>query len=312
MKKLYVIVLITGCMALADTSDMRRRYSGRELARSRPDLFTRDQIADMMIAVEQEPEIQSIKTIGQFIAHIESKLAGYQSLLKKIEQRQANDREGTEEKFEAERAKGGPEYDGLPPYVFYERDKAHLRKKIQNAENELSILQSCSMSSSTTKQSTLVPEGFYDDFLRACSNYDVAVSHIPALEHGEQFDMDTRSLRMVLQQFEKLKLKHKQLAKPNSFSKSEDEALYKFFEGVESLLHSVIYLVGPSRIRKIKNIKVIDMHAKKALASDEPGIILMKILKDKIGVVARFNGRYATMLDDVAAIIERHLNMCFY
>lgn len=143
MKTLHAILLIASCMMRADTSDIKKRYSDRELARFRPDLFTRDQIADMAL-VRSEPEMQSIETREQFIAHIESKLAQYQSLLKKVEQRQASDREGTKEKFKAERAKGGPQYDGMPPYVYYEKDKAHLRKKIQNAEKKLSILQSCS------------------------------------------------------------------------------------------------------------------------------------------------------------------------
>lgn len=143
MKISYMILSIASCLVLADTSDIKRRYSDRELARFRPDLFTRDQIADMAL-VKSEPEIQSIETIEQFIAHSESKLAQYQSLLKKVEQWQASDREGTKEKFKAERAKGGPQYDGIPPYVYYEKDKAHLRKKIQNAEKKLIILQSCS------------------------------------------------------------------------------------------------------------------------------------------------------------------------
>ncbi len=134
---------IISCQVFADTLDIKRRYSDREIARFRPDLFTRDQIADMALVKPEEPEMHNIETRGQFIAHIESKLAQYQSLLKKVEQIQASDREGTKEKFKVERAKGGLEYDGFPPYVSYERDKAYLRKKIHRAKNKLSILRSC-------------------------------------------------------------------------------------------------------------------------------------------------------------------------
>jgi len=143
MKRLPAILLIANCVMCADTSEIKRRYSDREMALARPNLFTRDQIAEMAI-VKPEPEVQTIATIEQFIAHLESKRAQYESLLKRVEQKQANDREGTEEKFKAERAKGGPQYDGMPRYVSYEKDKAKLCKKIQNTENELSILRSCS------------------------------------------------------------------------------------------------------------------------------------------------------------------------
>lgn len=142
MKTLYVILLVASCPVLADISAIKRRYSDREMALRRPGL-TAEMLANLAI-VEPEPEIPSIATIEQFIAHLESKLAQYKSLLQRVEQTQANDREGTEEKFKAERAKGGPQYDGPPPYVGYERDKAKLRKKIQNTENKLSILRSCS------------------------------------------------------------------------------------------------------------------------------------------------------------------------
>jgi hypothetical protein len=96
-------------------------------------------------AVRGEPEqIPVIKTVNQFIKHIESKLARYQKMLKQVEQEQARNREGTEEKFEAERAKGGPQADGPPAWIFYEKRKEKLNKKIQNAESKIGILKKCS------------------------------------------------------------------------------------------------------------------------------------------------------------------------
>jgi hypothetical protein len=151
MKTLCAILLFANCMVSADISAIKRRYSDREMALRRRDKLTAEMVAEMAI-VKPEPEIQIIETMEQFITHLESKLAQYKSLLQRVEQTQANDREGTEEKFKAERAKGGPQYDGPPPYVSYERDKAKLRKKIQNAENKLSILRSCSGRSSKKRR----------------------------------------------------------------------------------------------------------------------------------------------------------------
>jgi hypothetical protein len=79
MKTLYVILLIASCPALADISAIKRRYSDREMALRRPDL-TAEMLANLAI-VEPEPEIQIIETREQFIAHLESKLAQYKSLL---------------------------------------------------------------------------------------------------------------------------------------------------------------------------------------------------------------------------------------
>jgi len=95
-------------------------------------------------AVRGEPEqIPAIRTVNQFIKHVESKLAKYQKMLKQVEQEQARNREGTEEKFEAERAKGGPQADGPPAWIFYEKRKEKLNKKIENAKSKICILKQC-------------------------------------------------------------------------------------------------------------------------------------------------------------------------
>ena len=95
-------------------------------------------------AVRGEPEqIPQIRTVHEFITHIESKLAKYQKMLKQVEHEQAGNRLGTKEKYEAELATLDPKADGIPAWIFYEKRKEKLNKKIQNAESELGLLKKC-------------------------------------------------------------------------------------------------------------------------------------------------------------------------
>lgn len=296
----FVIFLNANCIFLADTSDIQRRYSDSELAFRRPYLLTGDQITE--IAIEKsEPKIQSIETIEQFRAHLELKRAQYKSLLQKVEQRQANDREGTEEKFQAERAKGAPDYDGIPTYVFYEKDKTYLHQKIKNVEAELGILESCSAHAQFHRPYVsavaTVPVDFKNDFIIACDNYIRAVSRIKQRKGWSNDPGSVPLLQLVLTQFDALKSKHTAF-KNFSWTNPEDRALQKMIDAIRYIVLGVIDLLD-GRF----TVRAINRDAEKFLRSVSPGKALAGFMQDTINEVTRIRGRFMPMLDEVTSIV---------
>lgn len=155
MNKLYIIAMLASyaivihaapwqkCDDSCAKNESRKKIAyPQELFIQSNDTLTSEEISR---AIRGEPEqIPTISTVHQFIKHVESKLKKYQSMLKQVEREQARNREGTKEKYEAERAKGGPQADGPPAWIFYEKRKEKLNKKIENAKSKLGILKKCS------------------------------------------------------------------------------------------------------------------------------------------------------------------------